>query len=455
MSDTYDSTGYGATAAATALVMVYVLAVGFLLQQPYDVAGGVLMAHVLGAITVPALIWLTRNDDRRTRRLILAGLGAKFVGTLARFAIVFGVYGGGDSDSYDRAGRIVAAAFRHGDFSGVFEGKFVGTGFLELLTGIVYTVTGPTKLGGFLVFSWLGFWGTYLFYRAFRMALPHADHRRYGLLIFFLPSMVFWPSSIGKDAWMTLMLGVLVYGAARLMAKKGMGLPLVTVGVLGTALVRPHITIIAVAGVVVAYMVSPNRSRSFAAPLTKLLGTVALAAILSFAAVSAQRFFKLESVESIAETQARVNDRTLKGNAFEAPSVTSPVQLPVAMFTVLFRPLPIEARNAFALFTSLEGAGLLVLFVLKAPRLRNLLPRRRAPYLTFCSIYSVLFAVAFSNISNFGILARQRVQLFPFVLAALAVPAAMRARSVRPTPALRRVPQHLATPERPTEPQPA
>ena len=40
-------------------------------------------------------------------------------------------------------------------------------------------VTGPTKLGGFLVFSWLGFWGLYLAFRAFRIAFPDDDYRRY------------------------------------------------------------------------------------------------------------------------------------------------------------------------------------------------------------------------------------------------------------------------------------
>ena len=32
--------------------------------------------------------------------------------------------------------------------------------------------------------------------------------RRYALLVLFLPSLLFWPSSIGKEAWMTLALGL-------------------------------------------------------------------------------------------------------------------------------------------------------------------------------------------------------------------------------------------------------
>jgi hypothetical protein len=92
------------------------------------------------------------------------------------------------------------------------------------------------------------------------------------------------------------------------------------------------------------------------------------------------------------------------------------------VFSVLFRPLPIEARNPQVLFASIEGAVLLGLFIMNFRRLRNFLPRRRNAYLTFAASYSAMFAVAFSNVANFGILARQRVQLFPLVFVALAVP---------------------------------
>ena len=56
-------------------------------------------------------------------------------------------------------------------------------------------------------------------------------------------------------------------------------------------------------------------------------------------------------------------------------------------------------------------------------RLRSL-PRliRTQPYVAFCLTYTLLFVVAFSSFANFGILTRQRVQVFPFVLVLLALP---------------------------------
>jgi hypothetical protein len=91
---------------------------------------------------------------------------------------------------------------------------------------------------------------------------------------------------------------------------------------------------------------------------------------------------------------------------------------------VLFRPLPHEAHNAQAVLTSFEGLFLLGLFAVSWRRLRKL-PRDtlRTPYLAFASVYSLLFMLAFSSFGNFGILARQRAQLFPLVLVVLALPA--------------------------------
>ena len=70
------------------------------------------------------------------------------------------------------------------------------------------------RLGGFLVFAWIGFLGLLLFWRAFRIGVPDGDGRRYMILVLFLPSLLYWPSAIGKEAWMMLGLGLCAYGIA-------------------------------------------------------------------------------------------------------------------------------------------------------------------------------------------------------------------------------------------------
>ena len=421
----------GARAVVGVLLVAYIVGLAALLQFSYDVAGGVLVLHVLALISIPLIIHLTREDGRSARRLLLFALVAKLVGTLVRYAFIFAIYGEGDARQYDLIGRALAASFRAGDFAPDLGGKVIGTGFIEVLTGVLYTVIGPTRLGGFFVYSWMGWWGLYLFWRAFRIAFPDLDHRRYGILLFFLPSMVFWPSSIGKDAWMTLTLGLMAYGTARMVARRRNGLVWVVVGAIGSAMVRPHITLTVVVALTVAYLLTGTRRRTYAAAFTKMVGIAALGVLFVLSLSVVTNYLNLDDGGSIEEAFDRTQDRTDKGGSgFEAVSVRSPAELPLAVFSVLFRPLPFEASNFQSLFASLEGTVLLGLFLRHFRRIGNFVPRRRAPYLAFAAIYTGIFVVAFSNISNFGILARQRVQLFPFVLVALAVPA-VRAASRR------------------------
>lgn len=430
-------------ATGAALVSIYVASVAWGVQLAYDVAGGIVVGHILALVTVPLLLHLTRKeDDGWIRVIIVGGLVVKLVGTLARYFVTFSVYGGGDAFVYDRVGGEIATALRRGDFLVDTGQQVIGTGFVELFTGAVYAITGPTRLGGFLVYSWLGFWGLYLFYRAVRVALPEAEHRRYAALVFFLPSMVFWPSSIGKDALMTLGLGMAAYGTARLVSHRRHAWLWLIPGLVGTGLVRPHITITVVVSLGVAYLFTGARRGGFGAPLAKAAGLVALLVVFSLTLSSVESKFKLQEGEGVEDVLARTEARTATdGSEFDAVAARSVLDIPQAAFSVLFRPLPYEARNLQTLLASLEGALLLLLFVRNWRRLANIIPRRRAPYLAFVGTYSLLFVIAFSNLGNFGILARQRVQLFPFVLVLLVV--ARPARQPSPDPVVAPAPRSL------------
>ncbi len=421
---------------ATALIVLcaaYIMTIAWLLQTNYDIAGGVLVLHLLALPTVPLLLALTRTEaDRRVRTIIVAGLLFKLVGTLARFTVIFSVYGSGDAFVYDRVGGQIADAFRSGDLALDPSQQLIGTGFIEILTGAIYSITGTTRLGGFFVYSWLGYLGLCLFYCAFRMAVPEGNRRRYAALIFFLPSMAFWPSSIGKEAWMTLMLGMTAYGVARLVSRHRHAMGWLAFGIAGSAAVRPHIAITLVAALGVAYLLAGSRRAGFGAPIAKAAGVLTLLVVFGLVLTAVETKFKLEEGQGVEQVFERTRQQTSsdEGSSFEAVSARSPADLPLAAFSVLFRPLPFEASNVQAFVASLEGALLLFLFVKHWRKLANFIPRRRAPYLAFVSAYSLLFIIAFSNFGNFGILARQRVQVFPFILVLLAVPRRRRGQTL-------------------------
>ncbi len=429
--------------ALLVLLVVYVFGLAFSMQHfSYDVWGAIALAPVLIVISVPLLVRATRREGAPgMTRLIVLALVLKLVGALARYAVAYGVYGGfADAASYHEAGKVLAPLYRSGNFAAEIAGPgSLGTRTIKGVTGFVYALIGPSQLAGFVFFSWLGFWGLYLFYRAFVLAVPRGDARRYALLVFLLPSMLFWPSSIGKEAIITLTLGATAYGAARLFARRRGGLLVMAVGLAGTALIRSHVAMAIFVAVSVGYVVRRSRGVSPFAPVAKAIGLAALAGISVAVLSQVKDDLGIESldVRSVQE-QLATNQRntTDGGSQFETTSDGSFASIPGSLVTILFRPWPFEASNLQNLIAALEGTLLAVLFFRSRRRLLAI-PRqvRGHPYVVVVLVYTVLFAFAFSTFSNFGIVARQRVQLFPFVLVLLALPAAGQRRAPAPSPA--------------------
>jgi hypothetical protein len=341
--------------------------------------------------------------------------------------VAFVLYGGvADAKQYDLIGRQLADSFRNGDFHAPDKGV-TGTGFIMIVTAVVYLLTGPTLIGGFLFYSWLGFWGLYFIYKAFVVGVPEGDRRRFARLLFFLPSMLFWPSGIGKEALMLLFIGVTTLGAVWLFTRHRYAYPMLALGLAGTAMIRPHVTLMLFGGIFFGYLFRSNRGQSILAPIWKIVG-VALLIGTGFLLVSqATAFFGVEggiNEGAISAQLANAGQRTDEGgSSFEAQPVSSPAELPMAVLTVLFRPFPWEAGNAQALVTAAEGTFLIALIAMSLKRLKNL-PRfaLRRPFIMMCLPYIVLFVIGFANFGNFGILARQRVQVYPFVLALVCLP---------------------------------
>ncbi|MGI9119550.1 MAG: hypothetical protein ACR2G7_05420 [Acidimicrobiales bacterium] len=422
-----------------AAAAAYVVALSWAMQRTsFDVWGGMIVLPALLAVTIPLVTRGARQegDVRMVRILSLAVVAKLVVGTLARYAVIFAVYGSGDAQGYDGAGRIIAAGLRQGSLDLTAGGGSKGTQAVNIITGLVYTVIGPTKLGGFLVFSWLAFLGLFLIYRAYRLAVPHGDHHRYALLLFFLPTILFWPSSLGKEAWLTFALGVSIYGTARIFARRKGGFIVLAVGMWATAIVRPHLALLVFVGLAVGYLLRRSSARGSRLSAGKIVGVVVLLVVGVVVAGRFQSYFNLEeldstSVEGLLDRTAEQS--TKGGSSYDAVSAAQdPTAFPQAVLAVLFRPFPFEAGNVQALATSLEGVFLLSLFL--SPRrlasgARELL---RTPFVAFSLTFTLLFVVAFSAIGNFGILARQRSLVYPLLIVLVTLPIARREEAVAP-----------------------
>lgn len=411
-----------ALGVACAVGVVWTMLVG-----SYAQFVALLVALGLLAITVPLARHAARVDAWPNLAWILMGsMVLKLVGALARYFVAYGVYGGiADASTYTSVALRHYHAFRHLNFFVPTTGVFHG--LMPFIATLIYAVTGPSEVGSFFVFSWISFVGLYLFYRAFRIAYPEGSGRRYALLVFFLPGLLYWPSSLGKEAWMVLAIGLACYGLARILAGRVGGYVSFMAGIGATLLVRPHLALIVLPAAIVAFLLRRSRPDKRARPIGKLVG-VAVMVISSLVVVAkVQTFFGITNLDpqSITGVLNTVQTQTdIGGSAFQPPDARTPVGYVKAVVTVLYRPFPWDAHSKTVLVASGEGLLLLGITLASWRRLKRL-PNAawRNPYVLFSFLYTALFILAFSSFSNFGILARERVQMLPLFLVLLAIPA--------------------------------
>jgi hypothetical protein len=297
---------------------------------------------------------------------------------------------------------------------------------------LVSVPAGSDEFAKFLVFTWLAFWGCVLFYRAFEKALPHGDHRRYALLIFLWPSLVFWPSSLGKEAWMLFTMGVAMVGVSRVFTRTRGGYTLMFVGLLAGSFVRPNLGLLVVLAFALALFLSrrePARPGTITpSSVAKIAGLILILLLGGYLVTRTQQLIDptdTGAASTVASAQQTVQQRTSEGGSqFSAADPNSPTGYAKAAITVLFRPFPTESHNFQGLLSAAEALLLFGLTVASWRRLRGLPRRLRAePYYALALAYVLMFIYAFAVVANFGILTRERTQLDPFLFVLLAAPA--------------------------------
>jgi len=405
----------------------------FWIGESKPIGSGLLLVPLLLLLTGPALVRARRSEAR----FDLAGLMA--TGLALRFGAAYYRWDhGADARTYDLFGTQLGQSFRSLHFNASVGAPVPGTGGLRFIAGLVSIPAGSNQFAKFCVFTWLGFWGCVLLYRAFVTALPNGDHSRYAKLIFLWPSLVFWPSSIGKEAWMLLMLGVAMLGVARVLTRARGGYTLLFAGLLGGSFVRPHIALLALMAFGIALFLG---RRETARPGVITPGSVAkvagLVIVLLLGGYLVSRTQQLVdpgdtgAASSVGSALQSIQNRTSQGRSqFNPADPNNPVGYAKAAATILFRPFPTEAHGFEELLAAAEALFLFGLVLASSRRLRTLPRRLRAePYYTLALVYVLMFIYAFATVGNFGILTRERTQLAPFVFVLLSIPASARARS--------------------------
>ncbi|HEY7439310.1 MAG TPA: hypothetical protein VIC35_07925 [Acidimicrobiia bacterium] len=396
----------------------------------YNYIDPVVQLPILALIAAFLAQRVARSDrDPAMVSFVMAAFAAKMLGAIVRYMLGYALYNGQvDASDYQSYGARLAPMYRSFHFASNVGGS-TGTAFMRKLTAVVYAFGGSSRLGGYLMFSFMAFVGLLLLWRAFCRAVPNGDHRMYGLLVLFLPSFLYWPSAVGKEAWAVFTIGIASYGIARVLTKSIIpGLVLFALGLLGITMLRPHISLTIFCGLLLAAAVAKAKKRNGFAPFLRIIVFGALLLVGLVVVAQTKSFFGVSTLdtETVNSTLEAASGQTSEGGSAFTPikfSPANPVSWVGATVTVLFRPLPFEAHNPEAFLASSESVFLLYLMWSRRKRLRSIWREMRLhPYVAYSIGVTFTFIFAFSAFSNFGILSRERVQVTPFFMVLLCLP---------------------------------
>ena len=290
-----------------------------------------------------------------------------------------------------------------------------GTNFIVAVGASIFSLIGPSLAGAMALFAIVSFWGQYLFYCAFLRAFPGGNRRMVAILLFFFPSIVYWTAAFGKDALTLFAVSLITYGIARRFDTKGWAL--IITGLVLASLVRPHIGAFLAISLFTSFLIADiSRGARKTIGLKLLLFPVFVAVCLGVILYSRStlRFNGVEDASAMAES-SYTNNQTGgsafgEGETLQERLLRSPV--------LMFRPFPWEVRSLTAVPASCEGLALFLFVFFRRKYLLGLLRNARSNTLVvFAILFFLMFSAVFSiSISNFGLLARQRVMVLPLFL---------------------------------------
>lgn len=382
-----------------------------------------LMCIVLYATMVPNSVF--KESSARERRILMIFLGVRglmpqvvqFIGKRADSFFS----GGWDADQYHVKGMKVAADIARTGRS-MSHSAVPGTGSVELMVGRLYELFGaPNRMAVMYVATVLATIGTIMFWVATR-DLVDFKRENYAVAVLLAPTAVFWSSAIGKEAPILFGLGALTLSLRYLLS--GRYLPRAAfygvTGGLFVAYVRPHV-LLAFLGATTFAAVFARSSRNLRARGSRRLILLTLAAVgLSFAVTQSGQLLGVSDDSSLVDAAYERAESTAKGQgraSYSQDPVRNPLQVPGAVVTVVLRPFPWEIRSLMQGLACLES---LIVLGLLWWAVRDHFGRvRRFDFnvLTLTAIvYSVILSSAVASYGNFGLLVRQRMQIWPFLI---------------------------------------
>lgn len=379
-------------------------------MAPFEIPG-LLIAIIFFTI----IIYLSgqKQVPGQFQNLVTYTILIRIVAVLAYAFVSFAIYGGGaDPVVYFRWGVTFADYFKQFDLSPFFDSNtwrgpaFTGTNFVGYPAALMILLVGESYRGIWLLYSSLCVMGLFYFAKVFYRAYGGIEYRNYLWIILFYPSLWFWTANVSKDTWMFFGVGLFLTGMVSQNRKQS--IYIMIFGLFWCYLVRPQLAAILAFALAGAY---------FMGSLKKL--TFQNVFILIVAVAGAFYFLSVVGVQDVTEVTefAQETQRKSSYGGSEISISQGPLKFIQAPINIILRPFPWEVGGVLQIisFFDIYFIWFLAFKNWKAVR-RAFSMIRRDRLIAFCFIFIALFSVgAGLALVNIGLIARQRIILYPFM----------------------------------------
>lgn len=289
------------------------------------------------------------------------------------------------------------------------DGFALGTMFVIWLTQSLLHLVGGTYLDYFLLYQMLGVWGLALLMRtldevaqSLNTTLPPTL-----LALMFLPGMFFWTSAIGKDAPLFLACAMAIWSCANISRRwlwLGVAIAIMT-------LFRAHVALLTLAALAIALVTGkgvPTAARIL------LVGAAGVTVFFLIGRVQAELNVDFSSIGSVASYVDRQTDLATRG----ADTSLRSTPFVFKMFSLLYRPLFIDANGIFGLVASFQNIAMIAFTVVLGRNYRLWSQMfRQSLFIRFATLHmGLLFFMLAFMYYNVGLGLRQREMATPALL---------------------------------------
>ena len=284
-----------------------------------------------------------------------------------------------------------------------------GTSFIDFLAWPFVKLLSMSYVSVMILFSYFGYIAVVLFYLALNENVklkPVWYNLTPTELVFLLPNLHFWSSSLGKGSVILLGLGLFIFGLSRFNRRSRA--ILIISGSLLTLMIRPHIFLTLVTSVMIGIFIT----RSGIKPYIKWLIFSIAVILFLYLSQDVMKFTNTDSLDVLSSNT--ISHRAEELSKSKSGIDISNYNLAMKMFTFWFRPLFIDATGIMGLIVSIENLFYLFFFaVIIKSAIQNWSDWNG--WFRISVFIFILGSFILAQVTgNLGIAIRQKAQFMPF-----------------------------------------